>query len=69
MGFNYTLVQYECLKCHHRWTELVEWDHDPFTGEYTKPTPEHFAARAKYWKCGECFVRGRSTIRKQEDRR
>jgi hypothetical protein len=65
--YTHTLVEYECLKCGHRWTDQQPWDYDDFTGTYRRPelSPEE---RCKYWQCGECHVKGRCVVRRKEDR-
>lgn len=62
-----TLVEYECLKCGHRWTHTIWWEEDLFTGKQTRPemSPED---RCKHWTCGECHVKGKCVVRRKEDR-
>jgi len=62
-----TVAQYECLQCHHRWVDHIEWEWDPFLEEYKEPEPSP-EERAKYWKCGECFVKGKAKLVRKEVR-
>jgi len=67
MSHPYTLVEYQCLRCAHRWRETPEWKECRFTDELGPPDPSP-EERASTLVCPECCVPGKCVVRRKEDR-